>query len=209
MNSNALNRLLGEKKVMENNEIFKNVDESVANITQILLEREKRQDEILPLVRQIIRECSIAIRFFHQKDFDNANKTIEQIKPKIMKLNSIAKDDLMNTAISAQVEFVEAVSLVNICTKQNVPTYQELDVDPLAYLDGLCDCAGELRRQIQIAIKDNDKEFAQYCFDSLEKIYSDMMVLKFSSSLVGSLKRKQDVLRMQLEQARSEMLRFS
>ena len=50
---------------------------------------------------------------------------------------------------------------------------------------------------------------AEYYFAALDSLYEQLMVLKYSSSLVGSLKRKQDVLRGQLEAARGEMLRLA
>ena len=41
----------------------------------------------------------------------------------------------------------------------------------------------------------------------MNEIYDHLMVLKYSGSLVGPLKHKQDMVRGQVEHARSEMLR--
>jgi translin len=181
----------------------------VAEIAARLSEQEKRQDAVLPLTREIVRECSVAIRHLHSGSLAEAQNVLSQVREKVDNLKGIAGTDLQHTADIAYQEFVEATALLSIAARKSVPTYSELGLPPITYLNGLCDCGGELRRQIQIAIKDGDKTTAEYYFAALDSLYEQLMALKYSSSLVGSLKRKQDVLRGQLEAARGEMLRLA
>ncbi|HLC38298.1 MAG TPA: hypothetical protein VJI71_02485 [Candidatus Norongarragalinales archaeon] len=57
-----------------------------------------------------------------------------------------------------------------------------------------------------IALRHKNRKEAEYLFESMESIYDKLMVLKYSSSLVGALKSKQDSIRAQVEKARSELL---
>ena len=57
-----------------------------------------------------------------------------------------------------------------------------------------------------IALRNRNRKKAEYLFDCMESIYDNLMVLKYSSSLVGALKPKQDSIRGQVEKARGELL---
>ena len=57
------------------------------------------------------------------------------------------------------------------------------------------------------SLKAGDTESAKYLFDSMSAIYESTLPIRFSSSLLPNFKRKQDVARAQVEQARSELLR--
>ncbi|MBI5037031.1 hypothetical protein HZC09_06855 [Candidatus Micrarchaeota archaeon] len=102
---------------------------------------------------------------------------------------------------------MEIKAFLALVKKESLPTPEELKIDVLSYLNGLSDCVGELRRALQLALRADKKKEAEYFFERMNYIYNNLMVLKFSSSLVGPLKRKQDMVRGQIEQARSEMLR--
>ena len=154
----------------------------------------------------MIRECARGIKAIHLNDLDECREIIAELDVKVKKLREI-DEGLKNISDSCYQEYVEIKCLLAVYEKQDWPMPEELGVPPLAFLNGLADCSGELRRGIQLALRAGDKKQAEYLFEKLNEIYDNLMLLKFSASLVGGLKRKQDVLRGQIEQARSEMLR--
>jgi translin len=184
------------------------VEESIKRIVGELSEKEKRQDEVLKLQREVIRDCALAIRHLHTGDLKEAEKTTAIAEKKLKQVSLIDKGLKHNSAQCFQ-EFVEVRSLLALVQRKAVPSQDELGVDTVAYLNGLADTSGELRRAMQIALGDGKRKDAQYYFDCLSELYDNLMLVKFSSSLVGPLKHKQDVVRSQVEQARSEMLRSS
>ncbi len=183
------------------------IAKDIAGIVSSLAEQEKRQDAVLPLAREVVRDCSIAIRHLHTGDLDACRSLVKGIAEKVKNLQAVAGEEFAHTADTAYQEFVEVSALLAIVERNPIPSYRELGVPPITFLNGLADCSGELRRQIQIALKNNASKDAEYYFACLDELYEELMTIKFSSSLVGALKRKQDVLRGTLESARSEMLR--
>ncbi|MBI5636224.1 hypothetical protein HY993_04650 [Candidatus Micrarchaeota archaeon] len=182
------------------------LSDSISEITLVLEEKERKQSVVLESTRAIVRECAKAIKLLHQNDLPSAKKSLSSVEGQVNALSKI-DSEFRNTCAIAYQEFVELSCLMCAVEKKDFPSRQELGVDNVAYLNGLADCVGELRRAIQIALKNGDKAQADYYFGKLNEVYEELMAIKFSSSLVGPLKHKQDVARNQLEQARSELLR--
>ena len=184
---------------------MKNLDKSIARIAVKLDEMEKRQDSVIVLSREFIRDCANAIKHLHTGELAKANALAKEIDAKAKKLSQI-KAGFEGTAAQAFQEYVEVKALLAILEKKPLPDFEKLGVDYRQFLSGLADVVGELRRAMLIALKHKDRKGAEYLFDCMEKIYDNLMVLKYSSSLVGALKSKQDMIRAQVEKARSELL---
>ncbi|MBI3587883.1 hypothetical protein HY995_04055 [Candidatus Micrarchaeota archaeon] len=175
-------------------------------IVKEFAEKEKRQDEVLQLSRQIIRESASAIKDIHTGNIAGAKEGLTRIGGLAAHMREI-DHGLENISFQCYQEFVEISSLLAVYEHREFPTHEELKVTPVAYLNGLADCSGELRRALQNSLLAGKKKQAEYYFGKMNELYDNLMLVKFSSSLVGPLKHKQDVLRGQLEAARSEMLR--
>jgi translin len=87
------------------------------------------------------------------------------------------------------------------------PTYSELGMPFEPYLLGLCDLVGELRREMLEMLKKGKKKEAEKYFELMSGIYDELMPIRFSNSLLPNFRKKQDVARGQVEQARSELVR--
>ncbi len=178
----------------------------VQRVLPIFSEQEKRQDLVLQLNREIVRDCARAIRAIHTSELGECNSVVVELEAKLKRLKAIDEGFARNSDSSYQ-EYSEIRTLLAIFEKKEIPDYEELEIPLVPYLNGVADCAGELRRAIQISLSDGKRADAEYYFSRMNDLYDNLMLLKFSSSLVGNLKRKQDVVRGQLEQARSEMLK--
>ncbi len=184
----------------------KGLEDSVKKAVSELTEREKRQDSILALQRECIRCCATAIKEVHAGNLEAAAK---QAKAADERIKAIASMDggLENVSEQAFQEYVEAMGLIAIAKGKPIPSAAELNCPTVAYLNGVADLVGELRRGLQIALHEGDKKKAQDNYALMEQIYEHLFTIRFSSSLIGGLRRKVDVARGQLEQARSELLR--
>ncbi len=191
---------------MKQSKITKILGEVVTKLAGQLEQKEKKQDGVLSLSREVVRDCAKAIRHLHTGDVSAAKELMQGLKKKVADLKKIGEDfpHIMDTPFQ---EYAEIMLLFAISEKKEIPSAEELGIPVSSYLAGFLDCSGELRRALQLALKEGMNDDAEYYFQSMNDIYNEMMVLKYSASLVGNLKRKQDVLRGQLEQARSEMLR--
>lgn len=170
-------------------------------------EQEKAQDAALSMSRLVIRDCAKAIRHLHTGHVQESHAVVKTLDADVKKLQKAAGEDFQHIATSAYQEYAEIKCLSALLEKKELPTPEELGIDELSYLAGLADCVGELRRALQLALRAEKTADAEYLFEKMNYIYDNLMILKYSSSLVGPLKRKQDMIRGQVEQARSEMLR--
>lgn len=183
------------------------LEKTIDALDRKFAEQEKAQDAALSMSRLVIRDCAKAIRHLHTGQPDDADAVVKTLDADVKKLQKAAGADFQHIATSAYQEYAEIKCLVALLEKKELPTPSDLGIDDLSYLAGLADCVGELRRSLQLALKAGKKKDAEYLFERMNHIYDNLMILKYSSSLVGPLKRKQDMIRSQVEYARSEMLR--
>lgn len=184
---------------------LKELPKTISSIAKKLDEMEKRQDQVLALTREIVRDCANAIKCVHTSELKEAKEREKEIEGKIRKLSQL-KQGFEGTSAVAFQEYVEISCLLAILGKQPLPDYEKIGLDYRQFLSGLADTVGELHRAMLIALRHKDRKKAEYLFDCMETIYDNLMVLKYSSSLVGSLKPKQDSIRGQVEKARGELL---
>ena len=182
------------------------LEKTVQKIIAVLDEKEKRQDKVLALSREIIRDSARAIKDIHLDEAAEAKKAVAALDEKMKEMRKI-DEGFRHISNNCYQEYAEIKSLYALLQRKELPSYEELGIDYIPYLTGLADTVGELRRQIQLALRSEKKEDAEYFFNRMNEIYENLMTIKYSSSLVGSLKHKQDVIRGQLEQSRSEMLK--
>ncbi len=180
------------------------IEEIIKKLDAELSEKEKEQDKSLKLSREIVRECSKMIKKIHQNEKITEDE-IKQTGDKVEEIEKIKGFDQIKSI--AMQEYAELTSLRAIMEKKEIPYPSEIHCDPLSYAQGLADCVGELRREIQIHLKNKETKKAEETFKKMEEIYENISTIKYSSSLTGMLRKKQDVIRIQLEQARSELLK--
>lgn len=181
----------------------KRIEEIIKKLDKELSDKETEQDRALKLSREIVRECSRMIKKIHQNE-EISEDEIRETDAKVEAIEKIRGFDQIKYI--AMQEYSEFRCLKAVIEKKEVPYPEEIHCDYLSYAQGLADCVGELRRQIQILLKDRNKKKAEEVFREMENIYENVAVIKYSSSLTGMLRKKQDVIRIQLEQARSELL---
>ncbi|MBI5229350.1 hypothetical protein HY991_04520 [Candidatus Micrarchaeota archaeon] len=182
------------------------LSETMEKAIKTLDEQEKRQDKVLMLSREIIRDCAKAIKSIHSREMREYKQIASGLGKKIEEMKKIDKD-FKHISSQCYQEYVEIRALEAVLEKKEIPSDEELGISLIPYLNGLADVTGELRRELQIALHEGKKAEAKYFFDKMNEIYENLMLLKYSSSLMGGLRRKQDVARGQIEQARSELLR--
>lgn len=183
------------------------LEKTIAEIVEELKVLERKQDEALGASRQIIRDCANAIKHLHTGEMAEAKKAAKLLEHKIGELKNKVGGEFGGITHPIYQEYTEIMALLAVHERKSLPTYRQLGVPAAAYLNGLADSVGELRRALQISLKNGDRKAAEYFYAKMNEIYENLMLVKFSSSIVRELKRKQDVARQQLEQARSELLR--
>ena len=167
--------------------------------------KEKQQTEILEQKRALVRDCSNAIKETHRRKLNTAKKLITNVKNGLKKLKNYEKEFGVHIEHIEQ-EYTEAVLLLEIVEKKKCSSPKKLNVSDVSYLNGLMDIVGELRREMLDLLRKDKYTEAERMFNEMERIYESVEPVQFSNSIVPGFRRKQDVARRQIEQARSEIL---
>ena len=179
----------------------------IDDIEEELILMQKRKDKVLDISRSLIRLAGKSITFMHARDMKKAKLLLGNTEELVRKLQKEDKGFEYNSQQAYQ-EYSEAAVLYSIISHGKIPTDRELGVDSISYLLGLLDSVGELKREIFESLRKNNVEKAERLYGFMSEIHDSLMPLRFSSSLVGELRKKQDTARIQLENASSELLSF-
>lgn len=171
--------------------------------------KDAAREKVLPLCREVIRYCSQAIRATHRQEFDQAKKllesahnllnTMEQI---IMECSELAHAGFIR---DAQKEFAEGSITLALVTGKPLPSPDELGVDAAAYLNGLGEAAGELRRYLLDSMRRGDLSRGEELLAAMDDIYSVLVTMDFPDAITMGLRRTTDMVRGVLEKTRSDL----
>ncbi|MEM2137766.1 MAG: hypothetical protein QW568_01640 [Candidatus Anstonellaceae archaeon] len=177
----------------------------ISGIVKELEKREKEQDAILGSTREIVRHCSNGIKLIHAGEIKSAKKEIEAAQKKVAQFAKTERFGYLLEQVYQ--EIAEAKLLLCAVEKKELHSWEELSMPFEPYLLGLCDLVGELRREMLEMLKKGKKKEAEYYFEMMSSIYDELLPIRFSNSLLPNFRKKQDVARSQVEQARSELVR--
>lgn len=171
--------------------------------------RDAAREKILPLCREAIRYCSNAIRAVHRQELDEGRELLESARNLLDEANqtATAHSELSNTGFirDAQKEFAEGSITLALVTGNRLPDPDELGVDAAAYLNGLGEAAGELRRYLLDSMRKGDLSRGEELLEAMDDIYSTLVTMDFPDAITGGLRRTTDMVRGVLERTRSDL----
>jgi translin len=184
----------------------KNLDRIIEDIESRLDEKDEVRELTIKSSRTIARLSGAAIQGMHRGQ--EAASQLQEIREEIMKLRSLLEDhpDLYHTGTveNAMQEACEAFLVHAILEAEGLPSPKELGVKDTAYLLGLGDVVGELRRFSLEHLRRGDIKLASSFLEKMERILDALMRFDYPSALVA-LKRKQDIARGLIEKTRGEV----
>lgn len=186
---------------------MKNLDQDVENVAESLAAKQEAFDRVMQLSREVIRSAGQAITMMHNGDTKKAATVIKEMKGKVKSLQGIDTQFKYNTQQAYQ-EYVEAQVFYDIMAGDGVPRMSEIGVDPDAYLMGLMDVTGELKREILESLRREEIKDAESYFEIMKSIYDGTRSIRFAEAVLPGFRKKQDVARIQLENAGSDILSF-
>ncbi len=170
---------------------------------------DEARDEAQVILRDLHKLSSEAVYEIHRGDLEAARDKLDKAAELVSKLHDLLGDfpELLRTGFAENhlQEYAEAEILYRIVKERRVPTPDEINVSPRAYLLGLLDVVGELRRIVVDALREGELDRAEEFLSIMEEIYSLTMTFDYPRAVVPNLKRKQDVARSLLEKTRSEV----
>lgn len=173
------------------------------------MKKDKVREEIQADVRKATRLSKQAILFTHQNRFDDAKKLIEEADSLLRKLKKIPRKhlDLVYTGMvdAAFQEFTEAQVLIKLVEEDQFAAPEEIDVPFTAYVLGMADAIGELRRRTLDSLRGGDINTSEKCLQLMEYIYAELTAMDDAYFLISGLRRKCDIARNLIEITRGEV----
>jgi translin len=181
---------------------LKNVKPSLNKIEKSLSEVQDAREFLLKNTREIIILCSKSIILTHKGDMKSAKNNLKQADALLKKYKKKAIPDLQKYMITPEQEFVEAIALIAIIEKNEIPSEKKLEVMQESYILGLMDCVGELKRMIFDKIRIGDIDNASRIFEIMENLYLYLYPFSMYDKVLKEARRKIDVNRILVEDAR-------
>jgi len=187
-----------------------NLDSIANQIRQNFLAKDAAREKALPLCREVIRYCSKAIRTVHRQEFSQAKELLKSARNLLDKIKQIAAEhnELSYTGLvrDAQKEFAEGSITLALITGKRLPEPDELRVDYAAYLNGLGEAVGELRRYLLDSMRRGDLSRGEELLSVMDDIYTTLATMDFPEAVTGGLRRTTDMVRGTLERTRSDLI---
>jgi translin len=186
-----------------------NLEPIADRIRQDLTAKDTAREKVLPKCRDAIRHCSQAIRAVHRQEFDKAQERLKSARKLLSEAEGAfaAHDELGYAGFvrDAQKEFAEGSVTLALVTGKPLPTPEELGVDAVAYLKGMGEAVGELRRYLLDSMRRGDLSNGEELLAAMDDIYNTLVTMDFPDAITGGLRHTTDMVRGVLERTRSDL----
>jgi len=192
---------------------MKNINEKLDlyadKIRASLEKKDAAREKILPLCREQIRYASITIRALHRQEFEEAAKLLQESKQVREAVEQAIREcEEFRThgfVRDSQKEYTEASAVYALVTGRDLPDPDELGVDYAAYLNGLGDTVGELRRFLLDSMRHGDLSHCDDFLSAMDDIYTTLVTMDFPDAVTGGLRHTTDQVRGILEKTRGDV----
>ena len=186
-----------------------NLDSISEQIRQSFSAKDAAREKALPLCREVIRHCSNAIRAVHRQEFHQSEELLQSAHDLLYQTRQAvaAHSELGNTGFmrDAQKEFAEGSITLALVRRKRLPEPDELGIDAAAYLNGLGEAVGELRRYLLDSMRRGDLSQGEEILSAMNDIYSTLVTMDFPDAITSGLRRTTDMVRGVLEKTRSDL----
>jgi translin len=174
-----------------------------------LTRRNEVRDLTLNRSRMLIRFCANSIRATHRHEFDLARRLWSEAKEaaEVMQNDARPFADIYYAGYlqDALKELAEAAITLALVSGEPLPDPDDLGIEYPAYLNGLAEAAGELRRYALDSLRRGSTDEAERLLGLMDDIYSELVTVDFPDALTGGLRRTTDMVRGVTERLRSDL----
>jgi len=172
--------------------------------------KDAARENALRLCREIVRYSANAIRALHRQETTKAEQLLSSAHALLQELRHNVPqkhNDLLHTGFvhDAQKEFAEASTTFAIVTGKSLPDSETLGVSHPAYLNGLGEAVGELRRYLLDSLRRNDLSRCEELLAIIDDIYAILVTMDFPDAITYGLRRTTDSVRGILEKTRGDL----
>ncbi len=185
-------------------------DPVVQKIKADLDARNAAREEALRICRQVIRTSSNAIRAVHRNEAEKARTLIEEAGTFVREARALTEHEhpelyAAGFVHDSQKEYAEAVVTFALIQSEPIPDPDELGVEYPAFLNGVGEAVGELRRHILDIIREDQVARSDELLNAMDDIYYLLVSFDYPDALTGGLRRTTDAARAIMERTRGDL----
>jgi translin len=186
-----------------------NLESIAGQIRQNFSAKDEVREKVIPICREVIRHCSNAIRAVHRQEFDLTKEQLKSARNLLVEIGkTVGPYNEFNSAgfvRDAQKEYAEGCTTLALVRGEPPPTPEELGVDDAAYLNGMGEAVGELRRYLLDSMRQGDMSHGEELLSAMDDIYNVLVTMDFPDAITSGLRRTTDMVRGVLERTRSDL----
>ncbi|MBI2767147.1 MAG: haloacid dehalogenase [Chloroflexi bacterium] len=181
----------------------------VPRILEHLAEKNDAREKALAACRTLIRMSANSIRAVHRGEFERARAMLAEAREvrdtAVAALEGHADIYHAGFLHDAQKEFAEANATLELLSGGALPTPEALGVEYPAYLNGIAEAVGELRRMLLDRLRRGEYDGCEGILQAMDDIYSVLVTIDFPDAMTGGLRRTTDQTRGILEKTRGDL----
>lgn len=185
------------------------LDATLARILEHFVEKNAARERALSASRTLIRMSANSIRAVHRGDFEKARAMLDEARQ--VRDDAVAAlaghGDIYHAGFlhDAQKEYAEARTTLALLSGARMPTPEDLGVEYPAYLNGIAEAVGELRRMLLDRLRDGRYDGCEELLTAMDDIYSVLVTIDYPDAMTGGLRRTTDQTRGILEKTRGDL----
>ena len=168
------------------------------------------RESALAISRKLVRVSANTIRATHRGQHEDAQAGLAEGAALVSQIHTATggHPDIFHAGYTqdAMKEYAEAHATVALVAGRPLPPIEELCVEPGAYLNGVGEAIGELRRAILDAIRHANTDRAESLLALAEDVHAALMTFDYPDALTGGLRRTTDAMRGLLERTRGDVI---
>ena len=172
-------------------------------------EKMRAREQALAASRKAIRSSANAIRAIHRGDTEESERLMKEAREAIdTGVAAVAEHPDVRWAgflHDAEKEYAEARLTQAMVDGAAMPSADEIAVTPAAYLNGMAETIGELRRSVLDLLRQGEAERAEGLLRTMDDFYYVLVTIDYPDAITGGLRRWTDVARGIIEKTRGDL----
>jgi translin len=191
-------------------ELVPDIEALAEDASRALAAKNEAREAGLSRCRDAIRNSANAIRAVHRGEFETARTLAARAGTLLAEAKSALREhpDIRYAGFvhDSEKEYAEArITLAFISGESKLPTREDLDVELAAYLNGLAEAVGELRRFLLDILRGGEVERCEDCLAVMDEVYGILVTFDYPDAMTGGLRRTTDNVRGILERTRGDL----
>jgi translin len=158
--------------------------------------------------RSAIRACGNAIRAMHRYEFEAAGTLVAEAQSHLDVARGALADhpDMLHAGFvhDAEKELAEARITFALVTDASMPSPEDVGVGPSAYLKGMAESIGEVRRHLLDLLRKGELKRCEDLLRSMDDLYFVLVSMDYPDGITFGLRRLTDVARSIIERTRGD-----